>query len=141
MSILPKSSKSDAPSMGPSRALLSGRNRRRFLLGVAVFVTVIGLFYTGENWRGKRAWEAYEREAKARGKVLDWKEVIPPPIPDELNIFKAPNMQSWFSGRTTTELSTRISFERWRESILVRGLVPFAEVSVVPNSSATSSPS
>ena len=38
------------------------RNLRRTLLGLAVLATSIALFYTEENWRGKRAWEHCERE-------------------------------------------------------------------------------
>src|SRR5215510_2870297 len=32
------------------------RNFKRFLFGVACFVTLIVLAYAVENWRGKRAW-------------------------------------------------------------------------------------
>src|SRR5437016_1725052 len=84
------------------------RNLRRTLLGLAILATLIALFYTEENWRGKRAWEHCERELEAKGAVLDWNAYIPPPMPDEQNIFKAPKMQEWFVG-SSSELSQRLN--------------------------------
>jgi hypothetical protein len=65
------------------------RIMRRILIGVAVFATLIAIFYTEENWRGKRAWENCKRELEAKGAVLDWNKYIPPPIPDDQNFFTA----------------------------------------------------
>ncbi len=81
------------------RWLRSWRNLRRTFLGLAGFATLIAVFYNVENWRGKRAWENCRRELEAEGEVLDWNAYIPPPVPDEQNIFKAPKMQEWFVGR------------------------------------------
>jgi hypothetical protein len=67
-----------------------------FFLGLVV---LIALFYAEEDWRGKRAWENCKRELEARGEVLDWKAYIPPPVPDDQNFFKAPNMADWFVTR------------------------------------------
>lgn len=72
---------------------------RRGLIGLVGLITLITLFYTVENWRGKRAWEKCKREFEAKGQVLDWSAYIPAPIPDEQNIFKAPKMTEWFVGR------------------------------------------
>src|SRR5208337_3495444 len=69
---------------------------RRSLIGLAIFATLVGIFYTEEDWRGKRAWENCKRELEAKGAVLDWNAYIPPPVPDDQNFFKAPNMQNWF---------------------------------------------
>ena len=85
------------------------RNLRRTLLGLAVFATLIAVFYTEENWRGRRAWENCKRELEARGAVLDWSAYVPAPVPDEKNIFKAPRMQEWFVGRGGNELMQRLS--------------------------------
>jgi hypothetical protein len=62
---------------------------RRVLIGLAIFATLIAIFYTEENWRGKRAWEKCKRELEAKGVVLDWNAYIPPPVPDDQNFFKA----------------------------------------------------
>ena len=61
-----------------------------------MLATALAVFYTVENWRGKRAWEKCRRGLEAKGEVLDWAAYIPEPVPDEENFFKAPNMQEWF---------------------------------------------
>ncbi len=60
---------------------------RRILIGLAIFATLIAIFYTEENWRGRRAWENCKRELEAKGAVLDWNKYIPPPVPDDQNFF------------------------------------------------------
>ncbi len=57
---------------------------------IIVFVLQIPLAYMVENWRGKSAWQKCKHELEAKGAVLDWNKLTPPPVPDELNIFKAP---------------------------------------------------
>ena len=81
---------------------------RRVLISLAVFATLIALFYTEEDWRGKRAWESCRRELEAKGAVFDWGTRIPPPVPDDQNIFKAPKMARWFVGRGSNDLSQRL---------------------------------
>jgi serine/threonine protein kinase len=68
-------------------------------LGVAFAAGIVALLYAEENWRGKAAWEKCKTEVEAKGAKLDWSFYIPPPIPDDQNIFKAPNMQEGFTGR------------------------------------------
>jgi hypothetical protein len=63
------------------------RNVRRALIGLAVFATLAAIFYTEENWRGKRAWLQCKAELEAKGAVLDWNKYIPPHIPDDQNFF------------------------------------------------------
>jgi hypothetical protein len=75
---------------------------RRVLIALAILATLIAIFYTEEDWRGKRAWEKSKRELEAKGMVLDWEKFIPPPVPDDQNFFKAPKMTAWFVGRNTT---------------------------------------
>ena len=70
------------------------------LFVLACLATLIGLFYAVENWRGKRAWEQCRRELEAKGEVLDWNALIPAPVPDEQNIFKAPRITEWFVRET-----------------------------------------
>jgi hypothetical protein len=69
---------------------------RRILLALAIFATLVAVFYAEEDWRGKRAWENCKRELEAKGEVLDWNKFIPPPVPDDQNFFKAPRMTEWF---------------------------------------------
>jgi hypothetical protein len=109
------------------RWLRSWRNLRRTLLGLAGLATLIAIFYTEENWRGKRAWEECKRELEAQGEVLDWNAYIPPPVPDEQNIFKAPKMQEWFVGRN----SSKNPVSSWTQNTNVNSVI-VAELTLVP---------
>lgn len=72
------------------------RNWGRALVSLAGIATLIAIFYLEEDWRGRHAWQSSKRELEAKGVVLDWDKYIPPPVPDDQNFFKAPNMQEWF---------------------------------------------
>jgi hypothetical protein len=65
-----------------------------FALGVLLML--VTMFYTVENWRGKRAWDHCRRQLEAKGALLDWSAYIPAPVPDDQNVFKAPWMEDWF---------------------------------------------
>jgi hypothetical protein len=99
---------SPAPAgSGPSRQL-SRRQRLvralRVLLCVAVsLATLAALFYTEENWRGRRAWEAYAQELTAKGRALDCRLVAPPPIPDEQNFAMTPLLAPLFDFEPGTQ--------------------------------------
>jgi len=69
---------------------------RRGLYALVVLITIVALFHAEENFRGKRAWDRYRREAEARGVNLDFAAVIPPPIPDDQNAAINPIVQAWF---------------------------------------------
>jgi hypothetical protein len=72
------------------------RTLRRFFITVGILATLVAIFYTEEDWRGKRAWENCKHELDAKGETLDWNAYIPPRVPDDQNFFKAPKMQEWF---------------------------------------------
>jgi hypothetical protein len=73
---------------------------RRGLIGLAILITLAGVLVTEENWRGKRAWETYKRDAIVRGERFDWTAFAPTnPVPDDQNFIKAPI----FSGVTAPE--------------------------------------
>ncbi len=95
----------EIPIARPSRRIF-----RRLLIAVIGFAALVALFYAEEDWRGKRAWENYQREQEAKGVVMDWNKYIPPPVPDEQNFFKAPKMAEWFiKGQSSTNpLSERL---------------------------------
>jgi hypothetical protein len=69
---------------------------RRGLVAVAVLATLLAIFYTEENWRGKRAWENYRREWEAKGEKFDLKDFIPPPVPDSQNFAMTPFLAPLF---------------------------------------------
>jgi hypothetical protein len=84
---------------------------RRLLIGAVILATLVAIFYTEEDWRGKRAWENCKRELEAKGAVLDWNAYIPPPVPDDQNFFAAPKMQGWFvkiQSSLSNELTVRL---------------------------------
>jgi hypothetical protein len=66
---------------------------------------LIGLFYTEELWRGRRAWENCRTAMEARGIKVDWANYIPPPVPADENVFGVPEMQRWFGDGLNNELS------------------------------------
>ena len=89
------------------------RRARRFLIGVVTAATVVAIFYTEEDWRGKRAWEECKRELEAKGEVFDWNAYVPAPVPDDENFFKAPMMTEWFlkpAGSKTNDLADKLKF-------------------------------
>jgi hypothetical protein len=67
------------------RWLFCWRNFRRFLFVLACLATLIALFYAEEDWRGKHDWEKFKREWEAKGEKFDFKDFIPPPVPDDQN--------------------------------------------------------
>lgn len=72
------------------RRLFTWRTLRRFVVAVACVVTLIGLFYAEENWRGKHAWEKFRREWEAKGERFDLASFIPKPVPPEQNFAMTP---------------------------------------------------
>ena len=114
----------------PAGWLASHRRLRWTLLSLAIFITLIALGYTVENWRGKRAWAQYKHDTEARGLSLDWNAYIPPPVPDDQNFFKAPNMQDWFTGRGMNKLGQRISLGNFQKELANH--YANAEITVVP---------
>jgi hypothetical protein len=72
------------------RWLCCWKNFRRFLFGLACFITLIALFYAEEDWRGKHDWEKFKRQWEAKGEHFDYASVIPPTVPDDQNFAMAP---------------------------------------------------
>jgi hypothetical protein len=132
-----------SPSIpNPSRPA-GWRIARRLLLAAAAVATLIAVFYTVENWRGKRAWENRRRELETKGEVVDWMACIPAPVPDDKNFFKAPKMQEWFVRESFATLRSQPANEPNPFALAPRkdtNLV-LAEVKVVAsNTSADSQP-
>ena len=69
------------------------------LVGLALLITLAAMTITEENWRGKRAWENYRRQAAARGESLDWSVYVTNRVPEDQNFARAPN----FSGLNGSE--------------------------------------
>ncbi len=65
------------------------RRLRRLLVTCAVLATFTAVFYAEENWRGKHDWEKCKHDLEAQGLIVDWEQLISPPVPDDQNFFKA----------------------------------------------------
>lgn len=111
---------------------------RRALIGLAMFATLLAVFYAEENWRGKRAWKQCKRDLGAQGEVLDWSAYIPAPIADEQNIFKAPKMAEWlvrkpageggYVRNAETELTRLLNAGTLAQFVQKRRAQPVAEI-------------
>ncbi len=60
------------------------------MLALVAVAAAIALFYGEENWRGRRAWKAYEKELASRGEPTSPAQLIPPPVPDDQNFAMTP---------------------------------------------------
>jgi hypothetical protein len=113
----------------------AGGWRRRIVVAVflvACLTTLIALFYAEENWRGKKSWERCRAELEKEGAVFNWDAFIPPAMPDDQNVFKAPNMQEWFVKGAGNELGQRLAreTETFLKANTRTGLVQLAELQV-----------
>jgi len=70
---------------------------RWMLFVVACLVTLVALFYAEEDWRGKHAWDTYQREREAKGDSFEWSSVVPPPVPDNENLARIPLFAEFFA--------------------------------------------
>jgi hypothetical protein len=78
---------------------------RKVLFVFALLATVVAAFYGIENWRGRRAWAAYQKEAAAQGFHTDWAYYVPKPVPDEENFAATPFLKAvGYRGRTDTNV-------------------------------------
>jgi hypothetical protein len=57
---------------------------------LATLVTLIAIFYTEEDWRGRHAWNRHVRDHAAKGEQLDLSAFIPPTVPDDQNFCMCP---------------------------------------------------
>jgi hypothetical protein len=63
---------------------------KRLLFGAACLITLIALFYAGEDLRGKYAWESYKHQWEAKGEKFGWMDFAPPAVPDDQNFAMSP---------------------------------------------------
>src|SRR6266446_5544217 len=120
-----------APKPKHPEAGFDWRPWRRALVIVGGIVILVAAFYVEEDWRGKRAWEQCRRDLEARGEVLDWNAYIPALVPDEQNIFKAPNIADWFTRGGRGTLSARINFESLKAFVRENGAAGAIQVTIV----------
>ena len=75
---------------------------RPLVFSLGLVVTLVGLFFAVENWRGARAWAALEAELRQKGEHVDLAHLIRPPLPDDQNFAATP----LFKAAHTLTLST-----------------------------------
>lgn len=71
---------------------------RRMAIGLVGLVVLLVLFHLVENWRGSRAWAAWQKEQEAEGFNFDRASYAPPPIPDDENFAAAPRIAAAING-------------------------------------------
>jgi len=86
---------------------------------VAALATLVAVFYTIENWRGRRAWQACRKELLARGEQLDPEAFMPPPVPDDQNFIKVGPIETWFR-RDITDTNALASMPRLPDGLKSR---------------------
>jgi hypothetical protein len=90
----------------------------RYVLVVLGLVSAVALFYGEENWRGRRAWERYQRELVLRGEPVAPAEVIPPRVPDSENFAMTPFLAPLFDFEPGTQ--------HWRDTKALARVQNFA---------------
>lgn len=70
--------------------LFSRKMMRVYLFGMICLITLIIAFYTVENVRAKFAWSKHVKELESQGISTNYKDYIPPEIPDDENLAKIP---------------------------------------------------
>jgi hypothetical protein len=63
---------------------------RILLLTVVALGTAIAIFYAWTDWAGARHWKAVEANLRAKGEPVLMADVVPKPIPDDMNFAAAP---------------------------------------------------
>src|SRR4051812_4782796 len=96
-------------------------------LGLAGVIVVLTLFYVEEDLRGKLAWQRYRRQLKAGGQILDWDSLVPAPVPEAENVFRAPGMKNWFVFGSLNNLSLRTNKVTLAKFLNERGSGKLAE--------------
>lgn len=66
------------------------RNFKKCLFGLACLATLIALFYAEEDWRGWHAWNQFKHQWEAKGEKFDFKDFVPPSVPDDQNFALTP---------------------------------------------------
>jgi hypothetical protein len=69
------------------------------LLVIAGLVLAVGLWLLGYHLTGKGAFNHWKAERVAMGDRLDWKDLVPPPVPPEQNFAEAPLIKAALLGK------------------------------------------
>jgi hypothetical protein len=95
------------------------RWRKPLLVGafiLACLATLIAIFYAVENWRGRRAWNRYAQELRAKGQPLYFSELAPAPIPDAENFAATPYLAAFLESRESREAAEKSWPDQYKEA-------------------------
>jgi hypothetical protein len=104
------------------RWLFSRRTLQRLLFFVVAFATIYALASGIYSWRARRAWTHYKNELAAQGDPIDWKRLIPPPVPDDQNFAMTPFLAPLFDFKPNPQPGE----SRWRDTNAFNRTVQFA---------------
>src|SRR5581483_10635726 len=90
--------------------LFTVRALRFYFFALACLATLVALFYAEEDWRGHRAWQHFSEQSKDRGFSLDWRDYVPPPVPDDQNFAMTPPFAGMFDYERTA------TGTKWRDT-------------------------
>lgn len=122
----PSSKNSRFPTFGRLRRyIFSWRTWRHSIMGAAILVTLIALFYAEEDFRGKRAWNRYKHQLEAKGVELNWHAMAPPPVPDEQNFAMTPFLKPMLEFNPEP---LKPNQSRWRDTNGYERAVGFSEL-------------
>ena len=82
-------------------AVFSKANLARFMFLVACLITLVGLFYAEENWRGYRAWREYRTTLEQAGESFGFESFIPAQVSDDRNFASAAFLKTWLDYEET----------------------------------------
>ncbi|MGA2557028.1 MAG: hypothetical protein ABSG04_12220 [Verrucomicrobiota bacterium] len=105
------------------RWLFSWRGIRRILIVLAWTVTILGLFYGEEDWRGRHTWNQYRQAAEARGLSLDWSTYIPKPVPDDQNFAATPFLKTFL--QTNPFILTNDLYQRADNNVFATNIAKY----------------
>lgn len=105
------------------RWLCCWKNFRHLLFGLACLITLIALLYAEEDWRGWHAWETYKHKLEAKGEKINFKDFVPPPVPDDENFALTPIVYTSY-GEILTRDGKMIPENKRDKSFVVRMEMP-----------------
>ena len=73
---------------------------RRVLYSLGGLLVLLVLFHLVENWRGRRAWGAWQQEQEASGHAFTRANFAPLPVPEAENFAAAPRIAAAATGTT-----------------------------------------
>ena len=109
---------------------LRWRLLRWAFIGMAILITLLALTWGEENVRGRKRWEAYQRQLLTAGEKLDLASFVPPPVPDDQNFTMTPFLAPMFDFRPDRQPGE----SAWRDTNALNRANSFARVLGSPKS-------